>query len=72
MRKSRKQVFDEAKDRIHENDYLDLIEAIEAIEAMEDEIDYRSRARSCSVISLMVIVMWAVVILAIVYMVVMR
>lgn len=66
MRKSRKQVLDEAKDRIHENDYLDLIEA------MEDETDYRSRAKSCSVISLMVIVMWAVVILSIVYMVVMR
>ncbi len=66
MRKSRKQVMSEAKDRINENDYLDLIEA------MEDEMDYRSRAKSCSVISLMVIVMWVIVILSIVYMVVMR
>lgn len=70
MRKSRKQVFDEAKDRIYENDYLDLIEAME--DEMENEMDYRSRAKSCSVISLMVIVMWVVVILSIVYMVVMR
>lgn len=69
MRKSRKQVTNEAKDRIHENDYLEFIQDIEA---MEDEMDYQSRARSCSVISLMVIVMWAVVILAIVYMVVVR
>lgn len=70
MRKSRKQAMDEAKDRINENDYLDLIEAME--NEMENEMDYLSRAKSCSVISLMVVVMWVIVILSILYMVVMR